>query len=57
MKMELEPGNKSLSNEFIYNDFLWSSLQATQPLIQNGIIFLILANVDLNTILVTVKEN
>lgn len=54
--MEVERGNKSLSNECMYKGSLRSSLQAMQLLIQNRVIFLILANVDLNTILEAVKE-
>lgn len=54
--MEVEHRKKSLSNECMYNGSLWSSLQAMQFLIQNRVIFLILPNVELNTILVTVKE-
>lgn len=54
--MEVECGNKSLPNKCIYNGSLWSSSQEMQLLIHYRVIFQILANVDLNTILVTVKE-
>lgn len=53
--MEIESGDKSLSNEYIYNVSLWSSSSSRTGFFFFNL-FLIVTNVNLNTILVTVKK-
>lgn len=55
--MEIESGDKSLSNECIYNVSLWSSSLSRIGFFFFFNLFLIVTTVNLNTILVTVKKN